>query len=381
MRQGASGLRICLHNAAMPRSSQILAHAAGALPAPGEWQSARSVPLLANLQRLTAPNPGFMTGPGTNSYLVGDAATGYFVIDPGPADGEHIARLWDAARHADGSGGHIQAIVCTHSHADHSPGAAPLQALCTQRSGHTPPIWGLPSAPTARANSHFVPDQVLAHGALLQLQAEGAPQHTLMALHGHVPLPPYIKHDDSADDVSRYQTVFAKNPGAVAAPTAALHFDEALLGAIEAMGVTRAHVTLHVGAGTFQPVKTENLAEHQMHSEWYDVPLATQIAIAECKARGGRVVAVGTTTVRTLESWAQSGQTSGDTQIFITPGFEFKLIDLLITNFHLSKSSLMMLVSAFAGYEHIMALYRQAIAQEYRFFSYGDAMLLTRQAG
>ena len=187
MRQGASGLRICLHNAAMPRSSQILAHAAGALPAPGEWQSARPVPLLANLQRLTAPNPGFMTGPGTNSYLVGDAATGYFVIDPGPADGEHIARLWDAARHADGSGGHIQAIVCTHSHADHSPGAAPLQALCAQRSGHTPPILGLPSAPTARANSHFVPDQVLAHGALLQLQAEGAPQHTLLALHtpGH----------------------------------------------------------------------------------------------------------------------------------------------------------------------------------------------------
>ncbi len=209
----------------------------------------------------------------------------------------------------------------------------------------------------------------------------GDDPHTLMALHGHVPLPPYIKHDDSADDVSRYQTVFAKNPGAVAAPTAALHFDEALLGAIDAMGVARAHVTLHVGAGTFQPVKTENLAEHQMHSEWYDVPLETQIAIAECKARGGRVVAVGTTTVRTLESWAQSGQTSGDTQIFITPGFEFKLIDLLITNFHLPKSSLMMLVSAFAGYERIMGLYRHAIAQEYRFFSYGDAMLLTRQAG
>ena len=171
----------------MPRSSQILDHAAGDLPAPGEWQSARPVPLLANLQRLTAPNPGFMTGPGTNSYLVGDAATGYFVIDPGPADAAHIARLWEAARHADGRGGHIQAIVCTHSHADHSPGAAPLQTLCSQRSGHTPPIWGLPSAPTARANSHFVPDQVLAHGALLQLQADGAPQHTLLALHtpGH----------------------------------------------------------------------------------------------------------------------------------------------------------------------------------------------------
>ncbi len=207
----------------------------------------------------------------------------------------------------------------------------------------------------------------------------GDDPHTLMARHGHVPLPPYITHSDSAEDMARYQTVFAKNPGAVAAPTAALHFDEALLAAIDAMGVQRAHVTLHVGAGTFQPVKTENLAEHQMHSEWYDVPAATQQAIADCRARGGRIVAVGTTTVRTLESWAQTGQTSGDTRIFITPGFEFKLIDLLVTNFHLPKSSLMMLVSAFAGYEHIMALYRQAIAAQYRFFSYGDAMLLARE--
>jgi len=207
----------------------------------------------------------------------------------------------------------------------------------------------------------------------------GDDPHTLMERHGHVPLPPYITHTDSAEDAARYQTVFAKNPGAVAAPTAALHFDNALLAAIEALGVQRAHVTLHVGAGTFQPVKTENLAEHQMHSEWYDVPLATQQAIADCRARGGRIVAVGTTTVRTLESWAQTGQTSGDTRIFITPGFEFKLIDLLVTNFHLPKSSLMMLVSAFAGYEHVMALYRHAIAAEYRFFSYGDAMLLARQ--
>jgi S-adenosylmethionine:tRNA ribosyltransferase-isomerase len=146
------------------------------------------------------------------------------------------------------------------------------------------------------------------------------------------------------------------------------------------MGVQRAHVTLHVGAGTFQPVKTENLAEHQMHSEWYDVPVATQEAIAQCKGRGGRIVAVGTTTVRTLESWAKTGVASGDTNIFITPGFEFALIDVLVTNFHLPKSSLMMLVSAFAGYEHIMALYRHAIEQQYRFFSYGDAMLLQRQS-
>jgi S-adenosylmethionine:tRNA ribosyltransferase-isomerase len=202
---------------------------------------------------------------------------------------------------------------------------------------------------------------------------------TLMELHGHVPLPPYITHSDSAQDEQRYQTVFAKNPGAVAAPTAALHFDETLLAQIEARGVQRASVTLHVGAGTFQPVKTENLSEHQMHSEWYEVPLATQQAIEQCRSRGGRVVAVGTTTVRTLESWAQSGLDRGDTRIFITPGFEFQVIDALVTNFHLPKSSLMMLVSAFAGHERVMALYAHAIAQGYRFFSYGDAMWLVRQ--
>ena len=203
----------------------------------------------------------------------------------------------------------------------------------------------------------------------------------LLERHGHVPLPPYIAHSDSPDDAQRYQTVFARHPGAVAAPTAALHFDEALLVALDARGVQRAFVTLHVGAGTFQPVKTENLAEHQMHSEWYDVPPATQQAITDCRARGGRVIAVGTTTVRTLESWAQSGDTTGDTRIFITPGFAFRQVDGLITNFHLPKSSLMMLVSAFAGHGPVMALYHHAIAQGYRFFSYGDAMLLARQPG
>jgi S-adenosylmethionine:tRNA ribosyltransferase-isomerase len=220
-----------------------------------------------------------------------------------------------------------------------------------------------------------------AQGALFRFVLSndaGDDPHTLMERHGHVPLPPYIEHTDSAEDAARYQTVFAKNPGAVAAPTAALHFDDALLAALDAKGVQRASVTLHVGAGTFQPVKTENLAEHHMHSEWYDVPLATRQAIADCRARGGKVIAVGTTTVRTLESWAQTGQTSGDTRIFITPGFEFKQVDRLITNFHLPKSSLMMLVSAFAGYEHIMALYAHAIRERYRFFSYGDAMLLTK---
>ena len=217
------------------------------------------------------------------------------------------------------------------------------------------------------------------NGQLFHLQLSDEP-HALMEQHGHVPLPPYITHTDSEEDARRYQTVFARAPGAVAAPTAALHFDEALLAELEARGVQRASVTLHVGAGTFQPVKTENIADHTMHREWYEVPEATQQAIAACKARGDQVVAVGTTTVRTLESWAQSGQASGDTQIFITPGFAFQMVDKLITNFHLPKSTLMMLVSAFAGYEHIMSLYRHAIANQYRFFSYGDAMLLTRTA-
>ncbi|MCK6415287.1 MAG: tRNA preQ1(34) S-adenosylmethionine ribosyltransferase-isomerase QueA [Giesbergeria sp.] len=208
----------------------------------------------------------------------------------------------------------------------------------------------------------------------------------LMERHGHLPLPPYIERqqhtgaDPNADlDSQRYQTVFARAPGAVAAPTAALHFDDAVLAELAARGIERASVTLHVGAGTFQPVKTENLAEHQMHSEWYEVPLATLAALERCRQRGGRVVAVGTTTVRTLESWARSGQASGDTNIFITPGFRFQVVDVLLTNFHLPKSTLMMLVSAFAGYEPVMALYRHSIAQQYRFFSYGDAMLLERQ--
>ena len=202
--------------------------------------------------------------------------------------------------------------------------------------------------------------------------------YALMERHGHVPLPPYIEHPDTAEDAQRYQTVFARRPGAVAAPTAALHFDEGVLAALDARGVQRAGVTLHVGAGTFQPVKTQDIAQHRMHSEWYEVPAATQRAIADLRRRGGRLVAVGTTTVRTLESWARSGQAQGDTDIFITPGFGFREVDLLITNFHLPKSTLLMLVSAFAGYEHMMNLYRHAIAQRYRFFSYGDAMLLAR---
>ncbi len=203
----------------------------------------------------------------------------------------------------------------------------------------------------------------------------------LMSRHGHVPLPPYITHADDADDERRYQTVFAKKPGAVAAPTAALHLDEALLAQIEARGVRRASVTLHVGAGTFQPVRVERIEEHRMHQEWFEVPQETVDAIADTRSRGGRVVAIGTTTVRALESAARSGELKaqrGDTDIFITPGFQFRVVDRLLTNFHLPKSTLLMLISAFAGTERVRALYQHAIQQRYRFFSYGDAMLLDR---
>ncbi|MET4579076.1 tRNA preQ1(34) S-adenosylmethionine ribosyltransferase-isomerase QueA [Ottowia thiooxydans] len=217
-----------------------------------------------------------------------------------------------------------------------------------------------------------------ADGPLFHLRLSTEP-YALMAAHGHVPLPPYITHTDTADDVSRYQTVFASKPGAVAAPTAALHFDEGILAQLEARGVRRAFVTLHVGAGTFQPVKTENIADHVMHRERYEVPEATQHAIAECRARGGRIVAVGTTSVRTLESWAQSSEARGDTGIFITPGFRFQVVDAMVTNFHLPRSTLMMMISAFAGYEHVMALYAHAVREKYRFFSYGDAMWLERR--
>jgi len=216
-----------------------------------------------------------------------------------------------------------------------------------------------------------------ADGALFRLRFSDDP-YALMERHGHVPLPPYIEHDDTAEDERRYQTVFARNPGAVAAPTAALHFDDGVLAALDARGVQRASVTLHVGAGTFQPVKGEDIAAHHMHSEWYRIPAETLAALERTRRAGGRVLAVGTTTVRTLESWARTGATEGDTDIFITPGFAFRVVDLMITNFHLPRSTLMMLVSAFAGYDHVMALYRHAIEQRYRFFSYGDAMLLQR---
>ena len=202
----------------------------------------------------------------------------------------------------------------------------------------------------------------------------------LIEAHGRLPLPPYIEHDADEFDESRYQTVYSKEPGAVAAPTAGLHFDEALLAKLKDKGVNFAFVTLHVGAGTFQPVRVEALAEHKMHTEWYTVPQATVDAVRAAKAAGRDVVAVGTTSLRALESASQSGELvagSADTALFITPGYTFKTVSRLVTNFHLPKSTLLMLVSAFAGFEEIRAAYAHAIANEYRFFSYGDAMLLT----
>ncbi|NRD31419.1 tRNA preQ1(34) S-adenosylmethionine ribosyltransferase-isomerase QueA [Shewanella sp. DC2-4] len=202
---------------------------------------------------------------------------------------------------------------------------------------------------------------------------------------GHMPLPPYIDRPDEDADKERYQTVYNQNPGAVAAPTAGLHFDDAMLDALKAKGVNVAFVTLHVGAGTFQPVRVDTILEHKMHSEWANVPQDVVDLIAQTKAAGKRVVAVGTTSVRSLESAARASlgelkAFSGDTDIFIYPGYEFQVVDAMVTNFHLPESTLIMLVSAFAGFDHVMAAYQHAITQKYRFFSYGDAMFVTKKA-
>ncbi len=204
---------------------------------------------------------------------------------------------------------------------------------------------------------------------------------SVLETHGHMPLPHYMQRDDESLDRERYQTVYAREPGAVAAPTAGLHFDEALLARLQDMGVQTAQVTLHVGAGTFQPVRVDNIHEHSMHSEWIEVPETTVQCIRETKAAGHRVVAVGTTVVRALESAAASGELqafSGDTRIFITPGYDFRVVDALVTNFHLPESTLLMLVCAFAGHQRVMQAYDEAVRERYRFYSYGDAMWLTR---
>ena len=206
----------------------------------------------------------------------------------------------------------------------------------------------------------------------------------VMAEYGHIPLPPYIDRPDEAADVERYQTVYGRREGAVAAPTAGLHFDEPLLDRLRQQGIEFGFVTLHVGAGTFKPVQVEDIRQHRMHSEWIEVSPELVAQVEAVRARGGRVVAVGTTAVRCLESASRKGELrpmQGETDIFITPGYRFQQVDLLITNFHLPESTLIMLVAAFAGYERTMAAYRHAVEQRYRFFSYGDAMLVYPESG
>ncbi|WP_273808562.1 MULTISPECIES: tRNA preQ1(34) S-adenosylmethionine ribosyltransferase-isomerase QueA [unclassified Pseudomonas] len=226
-------------------------------------------------------------------------------------------------------------------------------------------------------------EMVARHEALFELKF-AEPVLPLLERVGHMPLPPYIDRPDEAEDRERYQTVYARNAGAVAAPTAGLHFDEPLLDAIRAKGVATAFVTLHVGAGTFQPVRVERIEDHHMHREWLQVDQAVVDAVAACRARGGRVIAVGTTSVRSLESAARDGELkafAGETDIFLYPGRPFHVVDALVTNFHLPESTLLMLVSAFAGYREAMAAYATAVAEGYRFFSYGDAMFITRNPG
>lgn len=237
-------------------------------------------------------------------------------------------------------------------------------------------------------NDEYSAEMVARHDALFEIHFNS--DKTVLEILdevGHMPLPPYIDRPDEDADKERYQTVYNAKPGAVAAPTAGLHFDDALLAALKEKGVNFAFVTLHVGAGTFQPVRVDNIDDHHMHSEYVEVPEEVVIVINETKANGGRVVAVGTTSVRSLESAAQDAVKNGtelkpffgDTEIFIFPGYQFQLVDVLITNFHLPESTLIMLVSAFAGYEHTMNAYKDAVANQFRFFSYGDSMFVTRK--
>jgi S-adenosylmethionine:tRNA ribosyltransferase-isomerase len=217
---------------------------------------------------------------------------------------------------------------------------------------------------------------------LFEIASESADFAELMRRHGHMPLPPYIDRADDGADRERYQTVYGRRDGAVAAPTAGLHFDDAMLERLQCKGIELAHVTLHVGAGTFQPMREDDLDKHRMHAEWLEVSERVCAQVAAARSRGGRVVAVGTTTVRSLETAAASGELlpyRGDSRLFIRPGYRYRVVDALLTNFHLPESTLLMLVSAFAGYAPVMAAYRHAVEARYRFFSYGDAMFLTRR--
>ena len=252
----------------------------------------------------------------------------------------------------------------------------PRSALAQMRASHAPQAGSVVNIGAFRLVV-VARDERFFH---VRLDGEGT-LDGMFEQHGEIPLPPYIARPSTSDDDARYQTVYAKQPGAVAAPTAGLHFDAAMLDALAARGLRSAFVTLHVGAGTFLPVQNEDLRAHRMHREWFDVPAATVQAIEQARQRGGRVVAIGTTTLRALES-AAAGRTleagAQETELFITPGYEFRVVDRLLTNFHLPKSTLLMLVSAFAGYAAMRAAYAHAIAERYRFFSYGDAMLLKR---
>lgn len=275
------------------------------------------------------------------------------------------------------SGGKIEALVerVTGAH----------EALVQMRASHPP-------RPGSRLcfDAAIEAEVLERRGELYLLRFGGGDSvHELLERHGHLPLPPYISHADGAQDQARYQTVYAQHPGAVAAPTAGLHFDEAMLAQLRGIGIETAWLTLHVGAGTFQPVRVSNLAEHKMHSERYDIPPATVEAIVRARAAGRAVIAVGTTSLRALESAARAGECdaasgvelrpgAGETDLFITPGYGFRVVDRLLTNFHLPRSTLLMLVAAFAGVETVRAAYSHAIAQRYRFFSYGDAMLIDR---
>ena len=251
------------------------------------------------------------------------------------------------------------------------------------------PLEGLEALLHMRASKPLRPGQVVRTGGG-DIVVEGReedlfrvrlpePALEFFGRHGSVPLPPYIERTPDGDDTGRYQSLLARVPGAVAAPTASLHFDEAMLARLDAMGVRRATVTLHVGAGTFQPMRSDRIEEHVMHAEWAELPAATVEAIAATRAAGGRIVAIGTTVVRTLESAPEPlAPWQGDTRLFIRPGHRWKVVDAMVTNFHLPRSTLLMLVSAFAGRESILTAYAHAVQQRYRFFSYGDAMFLTR---
>jgi S-adenosylmethionine:tRNA ribosyltransferase-isomerase len=275
------------------------------------------------------------------------------------------------------SGGKIEALV------ERVTGAR--EALVQMRASHAP-------RPGARIcfDAAIEAEVLQRRGDLYLLRFAGTTGVLeLLERHGHLPLPPYITHADGEEDQARYQTVYAQHPGAVAAPTAGLHFDAPMLARLRELGVQLAWLTLHVGAGTFQPVRVSNLAEHKMHSEYYDIPAATAQAVSAARAAGRAVIAVGTTSLRALESAARSETLrtgteinlpsgAGETDLFITPGYRFRVVDRLLTNFHLPRSTLLMLVAAFAGMQEIRAAYEHAIARRYRFFSYGDAMLIDR---